>query len=140
MYRKTTLEVLIERFRGTDLDGLDILINVAIDLSFTGDHQAEKVWTKLHPQLWEHTQNPWVILKTVPLERLKQFLADPVVQDELKLLKTKQTQTEAIWFAEKHPDASLRHVVYFCMEFMLAESLPIYSGGLGNVRSEERRV
>src|SRR5690606_4433091 len=126
MDRKTESEVLIERFRGTDLDGLDILISVAIDLSFTGDHLAEKIWLKLHPQLWERTQNPWVILKTVSMERLRQFLSDPEIRDDLTILNTKQSQTGTSWFAEKHPNSPLQHVVYFCMEFMLAESLPIY--------------
>jgi len=139
MDRKTELEVLIERFRGTELDGLDTLITLAIDLSYTGDHQAEKIWAGLHPQLWEQTQSPWVILKTVSVERLKEFLAEPGVKTSLQqLLGSGQEKT--VWFEEKYPQPPLKHVVYFCMEFMLSESLPIYSGGLGNVAGDQLKA
>ena len=139
MDRKNRLEVLIERFRGTELDGLDILISIAIDLSYTGDHRAEKLWAKLHPSLWEQTQSPWVILKTVSLESLKDFLADPDTQTELKKTAAKRDEGSS-WFEEKYPQSPLKHVVYFCMEFMLSESLPIYSGGLGNVAGDQLKA
>ena len=139
MDRKTDLEVLIERFRGTDLDGLDVLISVAIDLSYTGDHLAEKIWATLHPALWEQTQSPWVILKTVSLERLKEFLAETGTQENLKNIQAGKQQGPS-WFEEKYPQSPLKHVVYFCMEFMLSESLPIYSGGLGNVAGDQLKA
>src|SRR5690554_143657 len=101
MDRKTDLEVLIQRFRGTDLDGLDTLISIAIDLSYTGDHLAEKLWTKLHPSLWEQTQSPWVILKTVSVESLKKFLADPATKSYLKKQKAKSKKKGKSWFEEK---------------------------------------
>jgi len=140
MDRKTDLEVLIQRFRGTDLDGLDTLISIAIDLSYTGDHLAEKLWTKLHPSLWEQTQSPWVILKTVSVERLKEFLADPTTQSDLKELQAESQNKGQSWFEEKYPQAPIKQVVYFCMEFMLSESLPIYSGGLGNVAGDQLKA
>jgi len=139
MDKKTELEVLIERFRGTDLHGLDTLISMAIDLSFTGDHLAEKLWARLHPSLWEQTQSPWVILKTVSMERLKEFLSAPTTSAQLKKIKSKHPK-DGLWFEEKYPQSPLKHVVYFCMEFMLSESLPIYSGGLGNVAGDQLKA
>src|SRR5690554_2298007 len=137
MDTRTELKVLMERFRGTDLDGLDILISIAIDLSYTGDHQAEKFWAKLQPSLWEQTQSPWVILKTVSLEKLKDFLADPVTKAELKKFQYEKQNKQQSWFEEKYPQPPIKNVVYFCMEFMLSESLPIYTGGLGNVAGDQ---
>lgn len=139
MDKKTELEVLIERFRGTDLHGLDTLISMAIDLSFTGDHLAEKLWARLHPSLWEQTQSPWVILKTVSMERLKEFLSAPTTSAQLEKIKSKHPK-DGLWFEEKYPQSPLKHVVYFCMEFMLSESLPIYSGGLGNVAGDQLKA
>lgn len=140
MDRKTESEVLIERFRGTDLDGLDVLISIAIDLSYTGDHLAEKIWSKLHPSLWDQTQSPWVILKTVSLDRLREFLADPTTKASIQKLKSEKENKGLAWFEEKHPQSPLKQVVYFCMEFMLSESLPIYSGGLGNVAGDQLKA
>ena len=139
MDRKTELEVLIERFRGTALDGLNILISTAIDLDYTGDHLAEKIWRQLEPSLWEQTQSPWVILKTVSMQRLKEFLAEPDTKLFLQDIQKKQEQGKT-WFEEKYPQPPLKHVVYFCMEFMLSESLPIYSGGLGNVAGDQLKA
>ena len=140
MDRKTESEVLIERFRGTDLDGLEVLISIAIDLSYTGDHLAERIWVKLHPSLWEQTQSPWVILKTVSLDRLKEFLADPATKAAIQQLQSEKANKDPAWFEEKYPQSPLKHVVYFCMEFMLSESLPIYSGGLGNVAGDQLKA
>ena len=140
MDRKTESEVLIERFRGTDLDGLEVLISIAIDLSYTGDHLAERIWAKLHPSLWEQTQSPWVILKTVSLDRLKEFLADPTTKAAIQQLQSEKANKGLPWFEEKYPQSPLKHVVYFCMEFMLSESLPIYSGGLGNVAGDQLKA
>src|SRR5690606_24963797 len=140
MDRKTESEVLIERFRGTDLDGLDVLISIAIDLSYTGDHLAEKIWSKLHPSLWDQPQSPWVILKTVSLDRRREFLADPTTKASIQKLKSEKENKGLAWFEETHPQSPLKQVVYFCMEFMLSESLPIYSGGLGNVAGDQLKA
>ena len=41
------------------------------------------------------------------------------------------------WFDDAHPNSPLKTVAYFCMEYMLSEALPIYSGGLGNVAGDQ---
>lgn len=47
------------------------------------------------------------------------------------------TDAAPAWFQQHHPRAPLSCVAYFCMEFMLSEALPIYSGGLGNVAGDQ---
>src|SRR5690554_1505705 len=115
MDTRTELKVLMERFRGTDLDGLETLISIAIDLSYAGDHQAEKFWEKLHPSLWEQTQSPWVILKTVSVERLKAFLADPNIRADLKKFQEKNQSHHRSWFEGKYHHPPIKNVVYICM-------------------------
>ena len=44
------------------------------------------------------------------------------------------------WFQSAHPGAPLGLVAYFSMEYMLSESLPIYSGGLGNVAGDQLKA
>ncbi|MDE2367089.1 MAG: alpha-glucan family phosphorylase, partial [Betaproteobacteria bacterium] len=44
------------------------------------------------------------------------------------------------WFQQAHPQSPLNCVAYFCMEFMLSEALPIYSGGLGNVAGDQLKA
>src|SRR5690606_33797969 len=55
-------------------------------------------------------------------------------------LQSKMQKIEIPWFEEKYPQSPLGQVVYFCMEFMLSESLPIYSGGLGNVAGDQLKA
>jgi len=42
-----------------------------------------------------------------------------------------EANTGDTWFARKYPDLNGRPVAYFCAEFGLHNSVPIYSGGLG---------
>ena len=51
-----------------------------------------------------------------------------------------QAVTTPAWFQQKYPQAPLACVAYFCMEFMLSEALPIYSGGLGNVAGDQLKA
>src|SRR5262249_29583481 len=44
------------------------------------------------------------------------------------------------WFQRTHGGSALSSVAYFSMEFALAESLPIYSGGLGNVAGDQLKA
>ena len=93
----------------------------------------------LDPELWALTQNPWVILNTVSIEKLKNKLANPdfrKIVDDLSQANRLKTEGPS-WFQENHPTSPLTCVAYFCMEYMLSEALPIYSGGLGNVAGDQ---
>jgi starch phosphorylase len=83
-----------------------------------------------------------VVLQTVSREKLGGALADP---DYCRLLEAslrakRNAATAPAWFQQKHPDTLLPCVAYFCMEFMLSEALPIYSGGLGNVAGDQLKA
>jgi starch phosphorylase len=100
------------------------------------------VWRQLDPELWEFTQNPWVVLQTVSREKLQHILTDPVFRkdvDDLLLAKRQAAETPA-WFQKNHPQSPLKCVAYFSMEYMLSEALPIYSGGLGNVAGDQLKA
>jgi starch phosphorylase len=125
-----------------DVEGSDSLAELALDMRWSWNHCADELWRQLDPTLWEMTQNPWVVLQTVSGDQLKRVLADPAFRKHIDdLLRAKHQAAEApAWFQQQHPQAPLTCVAYFCMEFMLSEALPIYSGGLGNVAGDQLKA
>ncbi len=125
----------------TDIDGFDSLAELALDMRWSWNHGADKIWRLLDPGLWELTQNPWVVLQTVSREQLERVLADVFRKNVDDLLQTKRQAEEThAWFQQTHPQSPLTCVAYFSMEFMLSEALPIYSGGLGNVAGDQLKA
>jgi starch phosphorylase len=106
------------------------------------NHAGDEVWRLLDPELWELTQNPWVVLQTVSRDKLDRELADPSFRENISaLLRAKRHATETpAWFQQHHAQAPLTCAAYFSMEFMLSEALPIYSGGLGNVAGDQLKA
>jgi glycogen phosphorylase len=112
-----------------DLAGLSEL---ALDLRWSWNHAADRVWQVIAPDLWERTHNPWFILQTVAVSHLVTLSNDisfRALLDEV-LAEHHEAAEKTTWFEKTHPDSTLK-VAYFCMEFGLSEALPIYSGGLG---------
>ena len=131
-----------QRLGFEDLDGADLLAELALDLRWSWNHVTDEVWSRLDPQLWELTHNPWVVLQTVSRERLEQRLADPSFRQQIDgLVKARRTAVQSDgWFHSTYPQSALRCAAYFSMEFMLSEALPIYSGGLGNVAGDQLKA
>jgi starch phosphorylase len=100
------------------------------------------LWKDLNKELWETTQNPLVILRTVSQEKIKAALGDAKFRHRLDTLlqENKESYRADAWFQHKHPGAALSTAAYFSMEFMLSEALPIYSGGLGNVAGDQMKA
>ena len=124
------------------VDGIDALIELALNLHWSWNHAADKLWEALDKGLWETTQNPWAILRTVSHEKIRAALGAPEFRRKLDSLLRKNSDSyrDDAWFQHKHPDAALTTVAYFSMEFMLSEALPIYSGGLGNVAGDQLKA
>jgi len=126
----------------TEVEGFDSLAELALDMRWSWNHATDKVWRLLDPELWEVTQNPWVVLQTVSRDQLERALADPAFRKNVvDLLRAKRQAAETpAWFQQRHPQVPLTCVAYFSMEFMLSEALPIYSGGLGNVAGDQLKA
>ncbi len=120
----------------------DALTELALDLRWSFNHSADKLWERLDPELWDLTHNPWVVLQTVSRERLQTVTTDPDFRTLLTDLHREKRAVERsdAWFQRAHPNSSLSTVAYFSMEFMLSEALPIYSGGLGNVAGDQLKT
>ena len=129
-------------FLPTEVDGFDSLAELALDMRWSWSHYADEIWKKLDPELWELTQNPWVVLQTVSRDKLENVLSDTAFRLKLnELMKTNNQMSELpAWFQQNHSQTNLTCVAYFSMEFMLSEALPIYSGGLGNVAGDQLKA
>ena len=57
-----------------EVDGFDSLAELALDMRWSWSHYGDKVWRQLDPELWELTQNPWVVLQTVSREKLETLI------------------------------------------------------------------
>jgi glycogen phosphorylase len=124
------------------IDGLDSLVELALDMRSSWNHATDTIWRQLDSTLWEITHNPWVVLQTVSRDKLEKVLADSAFRSKVdRLVQTRRQAAESPgWFQNKHPDSDLTRVAYFSMEFMLSEALPIYSGGLGNVAGDQLKA
>lgn len=129
-------------FLPTDMDGFDSLVELALDLRWSWNHEADEVWQQLDPELWNTTHNPWVVLQTVSRDQFQHVMSGPVFREKVEaLLQSKEHAiSKPAWFQQSYPNAGLTCVAYFSMEFMLSEALPIYSGGLGNVAGDQLKA
>ena len=130
------------RLLPTGIEGFDSLAELALDMHWSWNHATDEVWRQLDPELWEITNNPWVVLQTAPRDRIKSLLSDPGFRKNLDCLvdASRQAAATPAWFQSNHSKDPLTCVAYFSMEFMLSESLPIYSGGLGNVAGDQLKA
>jgi glycogen phosphorylase len=118
------------------------LVELALNLRWSWHRSSDELWGKLDPELWEETQSPWAVLQAASRKRLAEVCADPSFTRRVdELLREKREALERpSWFQSAHPNARLGLVAYFSMEYMLSESLPIYSGGLGNVAGDQLKA
>lgn len=132
----------INTYKRTLIEGFDLLTELALNLRWSWNHSTDQIWKQLDPDLWELTQNPWVILQTVSTEKLQEMLSNAafrkLVDDTAE--SNRQSAEAPGWFQNKYPQSSLTCVAYFSMEYMLTEALPIYSGGLGNVAGDQLKA
>jgi glycogen phosphorylase len=126
----------------TKVKGFDSLAELALDMRWSWDHAADKVWQQLDTELWEITPNPWVVLQTASRDRIECVLADPVFRKSVTNLvhaRRQERETDA-WFQLNHVQSPLTCAAYFTMKFKLNEALPIYSSGLSNVAGDQPKA
>jgi starch phosphorylase len=111
------------------LDGLDELV---LDLRWSWNHEADRLWKQIAPELWARTGNPWLILQNVSTARLNVLAADATFRKTVAdyVASYREAMEKQSWFQQAHAESPLT-VAYFSMEFGLSEALPLYSGGLG---------
>ena len=105
------------------------LAALAKDFWWTGDPWANDIWKELEPHLWEKLlHNPIAVLQEIDWD---------AVSDEWKT-KAEGLLNRYEKFKAKEAVPSPK-IAYFCMEFGIHESFPIYSGGLGILAGDHIR-
>ena len=110
------------------------LEELAADLWYSWDRATRSLFAKLNPSLWDAVgHSPKAMLKRLDEQRLLDASADPAFLDSM--------QRVLAAFDAYHADPPFKQsaagfrpedlVAYFCAEFGVHESLPLYSGGLG---------
>src|SRR5208282_2287198 len=133
---------LHQTLRESESEDLGALVELALDLRNCWNHSTDPLWSKIEPQLWALTHNPWVVLQTCSRTRLESLRGNPEFRDQVKerLENQRHALTSPAWFQQAHSNPPLNCVAYFSMEFGLSEALPIYSGGLGNVAGDQLKA
>ncbi len=114
---------------------LQRLTELSNDLLYSWERPVRALFFRLDPALWESSgHNPKVFLRRVSQQRLDEAAGDRIYMEAYRRVLSAydsyvaESQRKSI-DTYLHPKKDL--VAYFCAEFGLHESLPIYSGGLG---------
>jgi glycogen phosphorylase len=67
-------------------EALEPLVELALNLCWTWTHTTDRLWHALDPEVWRLTRNPWLILHTVPQERLEELSRSRRYTGELRRL------------------------------------------------------
>ena len=119
---------LPERIRG--------LQRIALNLWWRWNRRARSMLRAIDPVLWSATRhNPVAMLRRVSPGRLAHCASDSeflaMYDRTIAEFEAALSRTDT-WFETTYADADpKRPVAYFCAEFGLHNSIPIYSGGLG---------
>jgi starch phosphorylase len=110
------------------------LEELAGNLWYSWDRPTRAIFARMNPALWDSVgHSPKAMLKRIDEQRLLDAASDPAFLDSL----TRVLSAFDAYHAEppfKQNSGGFRPddlVAYFCAEFGLHESLPLYSGGLG---------
>ena len=108
------------------------LKSLAFDLGFASTPEAEDLFAGIDASAFERNEHNAVALVTaLPESRLEEELASGTLAAEVERLVSARTGGRGSdWWDREHGEQALL-VAYFCMEFGVHESLPVYSGGLG---------
>lgn len=108
------------------IKGYDSLVDLALNLHSYWNHSTDAIWSRLDPELWELTHNPWAVLQTVSGEKFTALLSDQKFSTLINdLVKAREDALNSpTWFQENHSNSPLTCIAYFSMEFMLSEALP----------------
>ncbi len=116
-------------------DRIGQLGRLAHNLWWSWHEDVREVFRQLDYSLWRSTShNPVRMLRLIPAERLASAARDPKfldAYDQAVAKLNRELATNETWWSQRFPGRSAGTIAYFCAEFALHQSLPIYAGGLG---------
>ena len=116
-------------------DRIQGLAALATNLWWSWQVEARELFRAIDANLWHRTRhNPLELLQRIEPSRLQACAADE------RFVASYDRVMEAFgglesrldtWYARRHAAVDGRPIAYFCAEFALHNSIPVYSGGLG---------
>src|SRR5688572_1310965 len=111
------------------------LTRLAYNFRWTWNHDCRDLFRGVDVELWREVEhNPVALLNRLPKVKLNELAADAGFLAQVRACeKDLDEYLEAeTWFDRTYPGKrDSNQIAYFCAEFGVSESLPIYSGGLG---------
>jgi starch phosphorylase len=121
------------------------LAGIATNLAWSWHGEARALFRSIDQPLWHLTRhNPVELLGRVAPARLAALAADEGFlrrYDAVRELMAEETAPSAdAWFAHAFPGVPAGPVAYFCAEFGLHNSVPIYLGASAVLRETIRKT
>jgi len=114
---------------------LNGLVEVAGNLSWSWNREARRLFAAIDPQLWTRVRHdPYEFLQQSGPERLAQCAVDKEFlkhYDAVMRWSAAERASSNTWFAQQFPQQAKDTIAYFCAEFGVHHTVPVYSGGLG---------
>ncbi len=127
----TSLEQRIP-YLPTRIEGL---AKLATNLWWSWNPGARALFNDVDARLWKESRhNPLLLLRQVDPARIAACASDSVFlrrYDEVMAAFHEYLTSPDTWLAHHRPELVGQPIAYFCAEFGLHNSVPIYSGGLG---------
>lgn len=131
----------MDQIRSAILSDLNIpkpfarLQELAYNLWWSWSPTARRLFSHIHPELWNLYRNPVELLINVdhyhwnPLLQSDDFLSQ--YQQVMRAFDRHMSPERMTWFREKYPNYDAGPIAYFSSEYGFSESLHLYCGGLG---------
>jgi len=111
------------------------LRDLAYNFRWTWDHPTRDLFREIDRQMWDIVgHNPVQLISRLSPERVRKLATDSVFLARLRECAKALDEylTKETWFDQQFDGERAKTLIaYFCAEFGISESLPIYSGGLG---------
>ncbi|MBU6365967.1 MAG: alpha-glucan family phosphorylase [Gemmatimonadetes bacterium] len=111
------------------------LRSLAHNLAWSWNREVRQLFREIDESLWHRLRhNPIRLLQQVAPARLAALAEDPrfcAWYDEAMQWLARETDGAHTWYSRTYPELRGQTVAYFCAEFGVHDSVPIYSGGLG---------
>ena len=122
---------------------LERLRDLAYNVWWTWTPAAQELFRRIDAQIWHASQgNPVAVLTQAAPGQLQALAEDPVFVADLDRVADDYDQylTRPTWFEQTHGHLDGLRVAYVSMEFGVAESVPLYSGGLGVLAGDQLKA
>jgi len=106
-----------------------------MNLAWSWNREARTLFRDIDEPLWQKLRhNPLLLLQLVARSRLAELATDASFlarYDRALVWLDAEKSSQHTWYTRNFPDLQGQPIAYFCAEFGIHNSVPIYSGGLG---------